>query len=362
MSVAPSFKKRIKQVLFDNKLIKPFFFRSTPAVVEMRVMVTDGLIETPQKNFDSPYLENRSKPSKYASASINRMLRCHYFLKHSDRKFVNLKLMLLTPSISREVAELMKDIKPRCIDLFKDLEVEELARNNETDGFTIFLEGFLAEQLSVPKKHSFASFLVFQYRYMHDLSVEDAFYDLFCLYSKRIKCKECHYNYGEEVPQDLETHNLHVLQSLQSEDVLDDSINDPEFNIDSNYTTDTSIQENSTEIGVNLNLENNSGDDSDYFINPFAAVSSNFRMVNMKENPDIDEEVRDSCNRCSPVREVPVHSTPKKADNQTVCEYCEKDFKKVSNLKTHLGIGGSQYCSLLFLVLSSKFKSTVFFF
>ena len=292
----------------------------------MKVSSTDGIIETPQKMTSPlPFTGRQSTPSPYATKQLQRMERCHLYFKHRNEAFADMRTMLLTPEQSFEASDLLKNIKSECIVKFQD--IENAARDSKQ--FSSFIETFLSEQLCIPKKLGFVSYILFQYLYFHNLNVDDAFYDLFCLYSSDILCEECEKVKNGAV--NVEAHNQNILQAILSEDVPDDSFDDPEYEISESESSYLTVHSSDSEHVLLCESEKMCSD-IDEFINPF---------VDLDNDVFISKSV--SCNmekKKVVVEKVLAHSTPQKdsgSDTNTVCKYCRKDFYKKSNLNTHLG-------------------------
>merc|ERR1719357_109829 len=109
----------------------------------MRVSSTDGMIETPQKMTSPlPFTGRQSTPSPYATKQLQRMKRCHWYFKHRNEAFADMRSMLLTPDQSFEISDLLKNIKSACIVKFQDIE----NATRDSKQFSSFIETFLSEQ------------------------------------------------------------------------------------------------------------------------------------------------------------------------------------------------------------------------
>ena len=281
--------------------------------------------ETPEKSeLEMPEFEKRYSPTKAAKEQILRMQRCHYYVHHQRERYIDLRKMKLTPSRSSQLSSLLLAENPDVPDFVLKMEEDAIVSSE----FTPFLRSFLSEQLNISCDLSFAALLVFNYSYSHGLNIEDSYLELFKLYCVKIVCETCKVSVDSNDRQKfINLHNLNVLRSFQGSDsdVLDDSYNDKEFSIKSAESEASSVSSNSNNDPFSFNEE-----DDDTFINPFVTPNK-VSITNKFESDDM----------VNPFSFLPptVHSTPKKSEEtKTVCTYCGKDFRKLSNLKTHLGM------------------------
>ena len=282
--------------------------------------------ETPEKSeLELPEVEKRYSPTKEAKEQILRMQRCHFYVHHQRERYIDLRKMKLTPSRSSQLSSLLLAENPDVPDFVLKMEEDAIVSSE----FTPFLRSFLSEQLSISCDLSFAAFLVLNYSYSHGLNIEDSYLELFKLYCVKIVCETCKFSVDSNDRQKfVNLHNLNVLRSFQGSDsdIFDDSYNDKEFSIKSAESEASSASGDSSSDPFSFNEED--GDDT--FINPFVTPNK----VSIRNKCESDDMVN-PFSFLAPT----VHSTPIKSEETTkLCTHCGKDFRKLSNLKTHLGM------------------------
>ena len=299
----------------------------------MKIQCSAVVIETPQKSEVSTHISsvtksaelNRSSPNSYALMKN----RCHQYMFHNSLKFEDLRQMCLDVRQSGTLSSLMKNLdeKGHYWNKVKELENEVLGSKS----FTTFLQSFVSEQLCVPVKHSFAGYIVFQYSYIFKLDIEQAFHELFSWKISNTSCEQCYP--GIEVCNTdtyTESFNRCALQKMPSEmSSSDDSFKDPDYIMsaeNSSTSLEMSISDENCIRRIDVDKFEFSDDVSKEFFNPFINITNVSQgFLDLPSSPSVMNT------------SVPVHSTPIKAKKNSVCQFCEKDFGKQSNLKTHLG-------------------------
>ena len=164
----------------------------------MKISALAGAIVTPIKGRDvvssssttidnaSGLLEKRFTPSKSAVDLISKMQRCHLFVQH-NACFSDLRSMHLTPMLSSQMSSILLEESPDIPDFLMKMEEDALISGD----FNSFLRTFLSEQLNISLDLSFSALILFNYSHRFGVSLEDAYKEVFELFSTKTICEKC---------------------------------------------------------------------------------------------------------------------------------------------------------------------------
>lgn len=269
-----------------------------------------------------------TKVSISDSKLLAQMVRAHFFLKHEEIEFSDLRDL----GIDLRTADLLSRFLQKKIDIPDAVRrMEEIAL--ERGYFTEFLSKYVAEEYSILEDYSFTAIALLHYWKNKRVSMDDAITELISLSSSKSICNLCcleGHNYEEKM-RISKAHNLEILKGLELcetssvEDLSsgDDSIQDPPYkqgkqsDDDSMEDEDEDDDEAQDAIKGYNPFDSSEGEDS-LKLKPSLNSSVSF-------NPfDDDSESESNCE---------VNSSSKKSIE---CQHCKKKFSNRHNMKLHM--------------------------
>lgn len=265
-----------------------------------------------------------TKVSISDSKLLAQMLRVHFFLKHEEIEFLDMRDF----GIDMRTADFLSRFLQQKIDIPDAVRrMEEIAV--ERGYFSEFLSKYVAEEYSILEEYSFTAIALLHYWKIKRVSMEDAFTELISLSSSKSICNLCcldGHDYEEKM-KISKAHNheilkgLHLNESVEDLSSSDDSIRDPPYKQGSESDDDSIVDEDEDEAQQERKGYNpfDSSDDEGS-LNAKASLNSSVSF-----NPFDDDSESES--------KFEVNSSSKKSIE---CNHCNKKFSNRHNMKLHI--------------------------